>query len=453
MLHGPPPDVSARRAALLGASLLWASAASILPGAADSAAAAGIQGPDTLRVRIETGAGADFTNELYYQDAFVDTTFLGRRLVTTPEPSYAGLLQVGVVGTRGERRSSFNVQNELSVGDKAQRNVLSLGWRDDVSPDWRLVLSPTLEWRHDRTFDRDQEEWRGSARGRLRRSFSDDATAAELGLVADVIRSSGQGSEFLLDRNSGRVSLALDHLGLWGDEWRVGYGLTTRVFPDSSERDHLEHGWEGRWRHGFEGGHTLTFETTGRRRQTRRIVTTSRDNYWEEAAEVAGDWKVAERWTMRMRLDGEALQYDLEDSTIFFDYEVARGRLAARLEGSGWSLAAGPRAEWLTSRLNPGESYREIAGAVELEMLGSSSLWSVTPDIGWREYDQAPPGSLSASLHSSYWFYQLDAFVDQPLGERLRLRALTALRYESHDDASQDAGSVYLSGQLRWVAR
>ena len=451
MRGGPPPDVSARRAARLAGPLLWAGMALLL--GAWSAAAAGLPGPDTLRVRIETGAGTDFTNELYYEDAFIDTTFLGRRLVTTPEPSVAGLLQVGLTGTRGERRASFNVQNELSVGDKAQRDALSLGWRDDFAPDWRLVLSPTLEWRHDRTFDRDQEEWRGSARGRLRRSFSDDATAAELGLVADALRSSGEGSEFLLDRNSGRASLAVDHLGLWGDEWRIGYGLTTRVFPDSSERDHLEHGWEGRWRHAFEGGHAVTLETTGRRRQTRRFVTTSRDNYWEEAANLEGDGKVAERWTLRMRLDGEALQYDLEDSTVFFDYRIARARLEARLEGgSGWSLAAGPRAEWLTSRLNPGEAYREMAGALELEVLGGTSLWNVTPDIGWREYDQAPAGSLSASLHSSYLFYQLDAFVDQPLGVRLRLRMLTALRYESHDDASQNAGSVYLSAQLRWAA-
>ena len=60
------------------------------------------------------------------------------------------------------------------------------------------------------------------------------------------MRASGEGSEFLLDRNSAGLSAALDHFGLAGDEWRLGYALTGRVFPDSTERDHVEHGIEGR---------------------------------------------------------------------------------------------------------------------------------------------------------------------------------------------------------------
>ncbi len=86
-------------------------------------------------------------------------------------------------------------------------------------------------------------------------------------------------------------------------------------------------------------------------------------------------------------------------------------------------------------------------------MLGGSSLWSLTPAVGWRDYDRAPSDALAAGLHASYVFYQLDAFVDQPLGYRLRLRTLAALRYESHADPSQNAGSIYLSAQLRWAVR
>jgi hypothetical protein len=449
-----PQEASAlrRRARAWNAAVtLLCVASALISGAARGAT---VPGPDTVGVRVEAGAGTDITNELYYEDAFIDTTFLGRQRVNTPETRYAGMLYTAVQGTRGERRAAYQLQNELSIGDKVQRDALNMSWRDDLAPGWRAVLNPSLEWRHDRTFERDQEEWRGSVRGRVRRSFADDATIAELGAGGDFVRTSGQGSEFLLDRNAARVSIALDHLGLLGDEWRLGYGLTARVFPDSSMRDHLEHGWEGRWRHAFAAGHSLTLETNGLRRQTTRIVPTSRDNYWEESACIDGEWRATEWWSARLRLEGEALQYDLEDSTVFFDYQIARAGLGPRYESEGrWSLSAGPRAEILSSRLNPSESYREVGGAVEFEVLGSRALWSVTPAAGWRAYDQSPTAAASVSLHSSYAFYELDLLADQALVDRLRVRVSTSLRYELHTDASQDAGSIYLSMQLRWIAR
>lgn len=420
--------------------------------AAGPARAEHVPGPDSTSVRFETGASADFTNELYYEDAYVDTTFLGRRLVDTPEPRYAGVLYALIQGTRGQRRATWQIQNELSLGDKVRRDALGISWRDDFAPDWRLVLNPALEWRHDRSFERDQEEWRGSFRGRLRRSFADETRAAELGVLADFVRSSGVGSEFLPDRNAVRGSVALEHLGLLGDEWRLGYSLATRVFPDSVTRDHLEHAGEGRFRRMFGGGHVVTVEATGRRRQTRLIVANSRDNYWEEAAMVEGDWRVSDRWGVRTRLDGEALQYDLEEPDLYFDYQVVRARLGLRYESDArWTLTVGPRGERLTAALSPDETYREIAGAAEFEMLGGRSLWNVAPAVGWRDYDAASDGAIAAGLHSSYAFYALDAFVDQPLGGHLRLRALTGLRYESHTDPSQDAGSIQLSLQIRWA--
>lgn len=411
--------------------------------------ASSLPGPDTLGVRLETGAGTDITNEQYYEDAFVDTTFLGRQRVSTPETRYAGFVTTSLMGTRGERRAAYQVFNELSLGDKVQRDALSMSWRDNVTPDWRVVLNPSLSWRHDQTFGRDQDEWRGSFRGRLRRSFDDDATSAELGMGGDVLRTHGEGSQFLLDRNAAVASFALDHLALLGDDWRLGYGLAWRVFPDSSVRDHLENAWEGRWHHPFLAGHSLTLETSGTRRQTVRIVSDSRDNYWEELASAEGDARLADRWVVRMRLEGEARQYDVQDSTVYFDYQILRGRLEPRFENGGrWSLSAGPRAEILRSPLSPDESYDEIGGAVEFELLGSGALWSLTPAAGWRAYDASP-----LSLHSSYAFYELDAFIDQALVTRIRVRLLTSLRLERHTDSAEDAASIYLSMQLRWLAR
>jgi hypothetical protein len=402
---------------------------------------------DSARVRFECGAATDLTNELYYEDAFIDTTFLGRRLRSTPEARYAAVLAATLEGTRAHRTASYQLQQELSLGDRLQRNTASLAFRMQPSPGWQLQLGPRLEYRHDRTFDRDLEEWRGGVTARLRRSLAGGATLVELGSGADFLRTSGRGSNFFLDRNSGRIAVALDHMALLGDEWRIGYGITGRVFPDSSGRDHLEHGWEGRWRHVFLGGHTLALETDGERRQTLEIVPVSRDNFWNERGALEAAASLSEAWTLRGRVEGEATQYDLEDSTLFFDYQVVRARVGPAFERAGrWSLAAGPRAEALFSRLNLGEGYRELGGVVEFEYLDGGALWSVAPAAGWRDYDSSG-GQLK--IHSSYAFYELNLLGDQALPGGLRVRALSTLRLESHTDHAQDARSLYFSCDVR----
>jgi hypothetical protein len=80
--------------------------------ASPAARAASEPGPDTLGFRLETGATTDITSEYYYEDAFIDTTFLGRRLVDTPEARYAGALYATLNGTRGERDAQR--QDELA---------------------------------------------------------------------------------------------------------------------------------------------------------------------------------------------------------------------------------------------------------------------------------------------------------------------------------------------------
>jgi hypothetical protein len=326
-----------------------------------------------------------------------------------------------------------------------------LAWRNELTPDWLLHLNPSLEYRHDRTFDRNREEWRGVMRSRLRRAFMDATTFAELGSRLDLIRTSGQGTEFLLDRNAAEISAALEHAALLGNEWRAGYRLSGRAFPDSSERDHLEHGWDGRVKWALPGGHAVALETNGARRRTFEVAASSRDNYWNEEGAFEVELRTLSRWSVRSRLEGEALQYDVEDSTVFFDYQVARGHLGLRFDGDGrWTVTVGPRAEALFSRLSPGEGYQEISGAVEIQYLGSGAWWSLTPSSGWRDYDEISGAGLSR-LHSSYAFYELSVFGDQAILPDLRLRATTMLRHESHTDSGQDARSFYASIEVRWT--
>jgi hypothetical protein len=405
---------------------------------------------DTIGLNLRVGTRADVTNESYYEDAFVDTTFLGRRFVGTPEERYAGMFEMVVAGTRDRRETRYRLQAEASAGDQLQRGYASLYWRSALGTRWTASVDPNVEFRNDRTFDRNLRELKGRVGGRLRRGFDDDLTGFEVGLGGDVLRAAGEGTEFLPDRQTASANVALDHLGLLGDEWRVGYRLAGRTFPDSTDRDHLEHLWEGRWKSAGARGAWVSADMTGTRRVTLRLVPTSRDNYWVVTGGLEGRASLADDWAIGARAEGEATRYDVQDDNLYFDYQVGRGRLDLQYDPAPrWSASLGPRGEILVAPLSPGEGYQEIAGVFDLEFLGWPTWWNATPSAGWRDYDEiAAAGPGTPALHSSYAFYGLDLIADQPLLAGLRFKAMAALRWEYHVDPAQDARSVYASLEL-----
>ena len=421
------------------------------------ARADGESGPDTLRARFEVGGSTDLTNEQYYDfgDSFTDTTFvtLSRRLVSSPETRYAAVATAALEGTRSRRSVSYQLLNDLSAGDKVVRDALSLAWRVQPSDAWRLQLSPRAEYRRDRSFDRDLEELRASLGARLRHRVGEEGSFLEWGAGGDLLRTHGQGAAFFLDRNAAQVMVAFDRAPLFGDEWRIGYGLAGRTFPDSAERNHFEHSGEGRWAHAFGAGHSLVVEAEGERRVTVDFAPTSRDNFWAGRGSVESALHLSDEWSALLRFEAEAQRYDVQDSSLFFDYQVLRARAGPRFDRIGrWSLRAGPRGELLLSALNPVERYREIGGFAEFEYLGAGSYWSVSPEAGWRAYpDHAPAGfsTVDPGIHSAYAFYELDVIGDQALPGGLRLRAITTMRLESHTDNADDARSLYFSCDLR----
>lgn len=408
---------------------------------------------DTIQLRTLVGSRADITNESYYEDAFVDTTFLGRRVVGTPEQRYAAVVAATVTGTRNGRETRYRLQTEVSVGNRLQRGYAGLHWRHRLGTEWTASWSPSLEYRDDRSFDRDLQEWRAAVAGRLRRGLRDDLTGLELGFRSDLLRSDGMGAAFLPDRQTAATGVALDHMGLLGDEWRVGYQLTGRVFPDSSDRDQFEHLYEARWKSTAERGRWLAVEATGTRRVTLRLAPTSRDNYWSASGAVEGRADVASQWEIGARFEADDTRYDVEDSTLYFNYQTVRGQLELRYEaGLGLAVALGPRAEALFSRLNPGEGYQELGGALDLEHVGLGAWWNVTPTAGWRDYDEVPAAPV-ASGHSSYAFYGVDLVADQALPLGFRFKVLGAFRWEFHLDPAQDARSVYTSVEISKALR
>lgn len=440
-MTGPGP-----RAAIVTRGLLLAVALLVTPAAAKAAPA---EGPDTLGFQFEVGASSDYTNELFYEDTFDSTAFTGRRLVESPQTRYAGVVMARLRGTRARRSTGFELQNDLSVGDLLSRDALALTLRSASLARWTLYASPRAEYRYDRTFGRDLEEWRGSIGLLARRALRGGDTFAELGARGDLLRSSGRGSEYVLDRQAGTASVALGQAPLWGLEWRLGYDFTRRAFVDSTDRDHDEHGMDAQMRVDIPGGRPLLIEAAATRRSTLSPAPTSRDNFWEERAALDGELGLAGAWTLRGRVEGLAVQYDVEDAALYFDYQELRARLTPRFTSGTLSLSLGPRLDALFAPLNPAEGYREVAALAEFESLALGAWWNVIPVAGWRDYDEPPAGAQELGLHSSYSFYEINLLADQALPGAIRLRAYVNARYESHIDSAQDARSLYFSLDVR----
>ena len=406
---------------------------------------------DTLVTRLEVGASADYTNEVYYLDALVDTTFLQRQRFQTPEARFAGVLLNAVEGSRGQRRTSYSLTNELSYGDLLRRDALWGSWQTRFAPAWYLFVTPGFEYRWDRTLGRNLEEYRGTGSARIRRDGGLGGTSAEVGALGEWLHTTGSDTDFLIDRRVAGVQAALDHLGTGNGDWRIDYVLRARTFPDSAERDHLEHDTELHTRWGMPGASVLTFDAEAVRRVTRVPAPTSADNFW--LGHATGDLVAfgAGRWSWPTHVEFEVQRYDVEDSLLYFDYRLLRGLTGPRFElRPTWSVGIGPRAEWLTADLNPGETYRELAGVLQFDALDARSFWTITTALGRRIYESTNLSEGDAvSLHTDYTFGELDLFADQGLARHWRLRALANVRVESHDESIDNGTSLYFSLDLR----
>jgi hypothetical protein len=408
--------------------------------------------PDTISLRWEVGATSDVTNELFYEDSFVDTTFLGRRTVSSPEARIAGVVLASLQGTRGAGSTQFVLQNELRLGAKLQRNVTGFRWNTDFSPQWRFQFNPGIEFKQDKTFGRDLTEARGEATAGIRRRFDDGATYADWRLAAEFLRTNGEDADFLPDRNEFRTGLAVDRLAVFGHEWRLDYRFAARQFPDSMVRDHFEQGVDGRWKYNLRRGHFIAFDASGTRRVTMREAPTSRDNFWEEWLRSELLLRLNEEWAWRTRGEVEGVQYDVQDTTLYFDYYVARAETGPRFDRAiPVAIGVGPTVEVLDSALNPAEAYLQYGAFLEAEFLGGSGWWSVLPTIGWREYRQETGAQDPLAVHTSYTFYELGLYGDQRVPGNLRLRTVATFRRELHDQDVDNATSLYFSVDVRRI--
>ncbi len=416
------------------------------------AGAARAQVPDTNFVRIELGGSSDVTNERFYLDTFDDTTFTGRRLSGTPEYRSAGVAAFEAAGAfvSGSR---FRLRQEATAGDRLLRSYTRLEIKGEPAEGYRLLLTPELDLRRDRSFGADRRELRLRPNGRVRYSTFDRSDAVELLVGGDWLRTAGTSDVVTLDRNAGRAWLRWAHTpleALW--ETELGYGADVRAFPDSVVRDHVEQHGAVSVRRLLPGGGSAAFEVQLDRRVTLHAAPSTRDHFWSGRADASAFVHLHETLTAELWLSADGYRYDRPDTSVYFDYRLWTARPAFRWAlASDWGLRAGPRFEWLTTPGVPAERYRQIAAVIEVERLHGGDWWSFAPAAGWRQYDRsaATLSLANPDLHSSYLFLEGEVFGDVGLPGRVRLRLSGSGRYESHEDPSQDASSMYFSLDLR----
>lgn len=410
------------------------------------------QVPDTSYVRWELGGSSDVTNERFYEDTYDDTTFTGRRLASSPEYRNAGVgaLELARAFVSGGR---LRLRQEATAGDHLLRSYTRLEWQGEPRDGLRAILSPELDVRRDRSFGADRRELRFRPDARLRLTSLDRAQTWSMLVGGDWYRTSGASDVISLDRNAGRGWLRYGYTPLDANwETEIGYGADVRAFPDSVERDHVEQHGSVTLRRLLPGAGSAAVEVQLDRRTTLYMTPSTRDHFWTGRVDANAFVPFTEKFTAELWVSGDGYRYDRPDTSVYFDYRLWSVRPALHWGLAGdWGLRAGPRFELLVAPGVPAERYRQIAAVLEFERLHAGDWWSLSPSAGWREYEKsaATVSLANPDLHSSYLFVEGEVFADVGLPGRVRLRVTGSGRYESHEDPSQDASSMYLALDVR----
>jgi len=410
------------------------------------------QQADTSFVRFEAGAASDVTNEQFYEATYDDTTLTGRKLASSPEVRAAAVAAIETAQRlAGGPRLWF--REEATYGDKLKRSYTRLDLSGTPRLGLRLSLTPELDLRHDRSFGDDRKEFEFRPEGRARFTSLEHSDLVDLLVGGDWFRSAGTTELVTLDRNAGRAWLRWSHAPLtsrWDSE--LGYGADLRAFPDSTNRDHLEQHGALTLRGTLPGAGSVTLDTQVDRRTPLYDTPSTRDHFWAAHGNGTVFVPLHERLTAELWFTGDGYRYDHPDSSVYFDYTLVSIEPSLHWTlAHDWGVRLGPRFEDLIAPDVPNERYRQAELVLEGERLHLGDWLSLSPSAGWREYEHSS-STLSLAepdLHSSYLFVEGEVFGDFGLPGRIRLRFSGSARYESHEDPSQDANSLYGSIDIR----
>ena len=423
------------------------------PGSCVAAARADSLAPDSVRLRWEVGAASDVTNELFMQDAYVDTTFLGKRLTGNPE------VRSGMVAAANWKRSlgdgdwTVRVSPDVVVGDKLRKGTVASELRRTVLDGWNWSIVPELEMLSDESFSLERRQVRGSTIARARRNlgWSGDQSV-ELRAGAEMLDVLSASDAFLLSHRNAQLGVAYERNSLTAFDLHIDQRTQLRTFPDSSGRNHVEPQLYVSLGRDFAGNQNLSLQLGGIWRATLTPQQSTRDRYRNWTGQL--DWTLyaGPSYNLSLGADEEWMQFAEPDSLLDFDYSVHRGEARVRRQwGGAFSAAVGGRGEWLRAPWNPLERYREAAALIELESLTSRAWYVLSPTVLWRDYEVESQGQGFdlQPAHSDFTGLEIFLMLEQAIPGGVRLRGTGVGRVEWHRDSADDARSLYFSLDVR----
>ena len=419
--------------------------------------------PDSTRFFVEVGAGADLSNQIFYEQTFDSTAFRARITVSDPESRFGALALVRLAAARG--RTSFSLSNEARAGDALLRNLARAGIVHAPTDQARLSLDLEADGRRDTSFGLKRKDLRLGALAAGRITSADRMGSGRLFLRGERVRGSDSGDGLRLFPDFDFVQVGLDADRLWGARGTasLGYALGARSFPDTAARNYVEHtvGVSGLWR--IDDRLSFDLFGDGGRRSAERDSAVG-DRLWQGDVEGRLILRAGERWELGVRTRVRGLRYDAPTPT-FFDSRFYRHAAFARWRAdSGLEIELRPEIEFARTpdfgrlpqaattrdrRAVAGEEYDEMALRGEIERFGVGGWWSVSPAFGRRDYLKAAASPEDLSSRSDFWFAEVTAFADRRLARGLLLRGSADLRLESHEIDSDDARSLSVAAELR----
>ncbi len=409
--------------------------------------------PDSVRLRWEVGAATDVTNELFMQDAYLDTTFLGRRLAGSPEVRSGMVASASWKQAFGGGDWSVRVSPDFVLGDKLRKGTISTELRRTALDGWNWSLAPEVELLSDESFALERRQIRASALARGRKAFgwSGDQVVEWRagGELLDVLSAS---DAFLLSHHNAQLGAAYERNSLSSVDFRLDERTHLRTFPDSAARNHLEQQLYASLGRDFAGNQNLSLQLGGSWRSTLTPQESTRDRYSNWTGQL--DWTLyaGPNYTFSLGADEEWMRFAEPDSLLDFDYAVHRAQAKVRRQwGGAFSAAVGGRGERLQAPWNSLERYWEFATLVEVESLTSGAWYVLSPSVLWRRYDVESQGEGFdlQPAHSDFMGLEMFLMLEQAIPGGVRLRGTGVGRVEWHRDSADDARSLYFSLDVR----
>ena len=416
-------------------------------GTARAALGGGAQ--DSVRsLVVEVGGSVEGSNEVFVTESFEDTTFAPPSRQAFTQTSPAALASVRWRSAAGGA-SHWAARGEAAWGADIQRFSAVGAWARSPVVGWEWWVEPRVEYRDDSGFDLGRRDIRGALELRARRRLDDGLHSLRSRLSGERYRGVGNSRATLLDRDQLQAEA-----GIWRDPWwgmggHLALGGYGRTFPDSSTRDHVE----GYGELELESGPLAAVPWRARAAASRRVPTrdaaSTRDDLGRAEFDAEARAPLDAAVDTRLQFSEEATRYLRPDSLLFFDYTIARVQASLGPHpGAVASWRLGPEWERLDSPTVAEEQYQEVGLFLDGEILTPSSWGTLRPVVRRRRYSVPP---TSATLHSSFKAFDLQASFDQSLPGALRLRWTGFWSHEWHDRSTDDTTSLYFLVDVRRV--